>query len=386
LLQFNPSNPQPNQLFTPSNPSTPLTQVTQVTQETQATRMITNALTIDVEDYFQVQAFAGNIRHEDWGNYESRVEGNTRRILDLLTDASSLVSSDPSNPKNPINLEHRTLNPEPASGVKATFFILGWIAERYPKLIKEIHSKGHEIACHGYAHRLIYEQSPEEFREDIRKAKAILEDITGGPVIGYRAPSYSITGDSLWAFEVLMEEGFQYDSSIFPIRHDFYGMPDAPRFPFLVSLNGNGSSVFKPVDSSLLNGTTHNPSNPSNPSNPTTPINPVNPPRSLIEFPISTVRLGNLNLPLSGGGYFRLLPYPIIQKGLKRINQNENRPFIFYLHPWELDPDQPRVAGAGAKSRFRHYLNLDKTETRFKRLLKEFSFSSIIGVLGLEGS
>jgi polysaccharide deacetylase family protein (PEP-CTERM system associated) len=377
-----------------------------------------NALSIDVEDYFQVQAFAGQIRYEEWGNYESRVEGNTRRILDLLTDASSFVSSNPSNPSNainPINIEHevepRTLNlaprssiPEPRSSVKATFFILGWIAERYPQLIKEIHSQGHEIACHGYAHRLIYEQSPEEFREDVRKAKAVLEDITGGPVIGYRAPSYSITRDSLWAFEVLLEEGFQYDSSVFPIRHDFYGIPEAPRFPFIVSLNGSGIPVFSnPLNPQPATRNSNNSNNSSNSSKPSNSINPQSSAlnvehcgtvpqtlnlehrtlNSLLEFPISTVRLGNLNLPLSGGGYFRLLPYPIIKKGLKRINQNENRPFIFYLHPWELDDEQPRIREAGIKSKFRHYLNLDKTETRFKHLLKEFNFSSIRGLLGL---
>ena len=310
--------------------------------------MLTNALTIDVEDYFQVQAFAEHIRYEDWGNYACRVEKNTYRIIDILKG-------------RPTNL-------------KATFFVLGWIAERYPGLIKEIHSQGHEIACHGYAHRLIYEQAPEEFREDVKKAKAILEDLTGEPVIGYRAPSYSITRDSLWAFEVLMEEGFQYDSSVFPIRHDFYGIPEAPRFPFLVSLNGNGRPEFKPIDSSFLNGTICSPSNPTNSLDPR-PSTLA--PQALIEFPLSTFPLGRFNLPLSGGGYFRLLPYPIIKKGLKRINENENRPFIFYLHPWELDPDQPRISGAGIKSKFRHYLNLDKTETRFKHLLKDFNFSSI---------
>jgi polysaccharide deacetylase family protein (PEP-CTERM system associated) len=343
--------------------------------------MLTNALTIDVEDYFQVQAFAGHIRHEDWGIYQSRVEDNTRRILALLADPSSFVSS---------NDEHRTLNVEPSfphsfrrtpnaerrTKITATFFILGWTAERYPGLIKEIHSQGHEIACHGYAHRLIYEQSPEEFREDVQKAKAILEDLTGEPVIGYRAPSYSITRDSLWAFEVLMEEGFQYDSSVFPIRHDFYGIPDAPRHPFIIALNGNGSPEFKPLVPS-----SHNDQEGISPRNPEPATSNQQPATSnqdsILEFPLSTFPLGRFNLPLSGGGYFRLLPYPIIKKGLKRINENENRPFIFYLHPWELDPDQPRISGAGIKSKFRHYLNLDKTEPRFKRLLEEFNFSSI---------
>jgi polysaccharide deacetylase family protein (PEP-CTERM system associated) len=348
-----------------------------------------NALTIDVEDYFQVQAFAGLIRYEDWGNYESRVEGNTRRILDLLaysnpepaTLKSEKSNSHPvtRNSNNSSHIERRTLNLEQKVGVKATFFCLGWIAERYPELIKEIHSQGHEIACHGYAHRLIYRQSKKEFKEDLHKAKTILEDITGCEVLGYRAPSYSITNQSKWAFEVLAEEGFSYDSSIFPIRHDFYGMPEAPRFPFLVSLNSNGGPEFKPIVSSSHNGSKSlsacNPeratSNSSNPSNPST----------IIEFPLSTVRLANMNLPLSGGGYFRLFPYFLTERGLRRINELEGRPFIFYLHPWELDPGQPRIPGAGLKSKFRHYLNLDKTETRFKHLLKEFNFSSIKDIL-----
>jgi polysaccharide deacetylase family protein (PEP-CTERM system associated) len=369
-----------------------------------------NALTIDVEDYFQVQAFANVIPYEDWKNYESRVERNTHRILDLLSN-----SINPNNPTNSTNLSNSS-NPNP---IRATFFILGWIAERCPGLVREIRAQGHEIACHGYAHQLIYGQSPETFREDIKKAKAIIEDITGEAVIGYRAPSYSITGDSLWAFEVLMEEGFRYDSSVFPIRHDFYGLPQAPRFPFTVFLNGKGTPVFSPLETMNIEprnlNASSSPSNAGNPENftptnprnqtnqtnqkdqinqinqtnqtdktdPTNPINPINPPRSLIEVPLSTVRLGTMNLPLAGGGYFRLFPYAMTAKGLKRINDQEQKPFVFYLHPWELDPQQPRISGATAKSRFRHYLNLNKTESRFRNLLRDFNFAPVREVLGM---
>lgn len=356
-----------------------------------------NALTIDVEDYFQVHAFSHVVRYEDWGNFESRVERNTQRILDLLAV--------------PSNLEPRTLNLEPRTPVRATFFCLGWIAERYPHLIKEIQAQGHEIACHGYAHQLIYRQSREEFREDIYKAKGILEDIIGREVIGYRAPSYSITNNSLWAFEVLAEEGFKYDSSIFPIRHDFYGIPDAPRFPFSVSLNGKGRTEFKPLESTFnVEHRTLNLEQKTPNLEPSNPQSAIESPRTLnvepsisnlepqtlnlehrtlnfiCEFPLSTVRLANLNLPLSGGGYFRLIPYSLFKKGLKNINDRESRPFIFYLHPWEIDPDQPRIREAGLKSRLRHYVNLNKTELRFKTLLKHFCFSSIYEVLKINKS
>lgn len=309
-----------------------------------------NALTIDIEDYFQVHAFSHIIRYEDWGKFECRVERNTYRILEILAD--------------PPNIESRT-------PVRATFFCLGWIAERYPKLINEIHSRGHEIACHGYAHQLVYKQTPEEFRKDIRKAKTLLEDIIGSEVIGYRAPSYSITEKSLWALKILAEEGFKYDSSIFPIRHDFYGIPSAPRFPFMVSLNNNGSPEFGP----LLNIPNLEPQTPN--SEFQNLKSEIGNRQSIIEFPLSTVRLANLNLPISGGGYFRLLPYFLFKKGLKRINDRESRSFIFYLHPWEIDPDQPRIREAGLKSRFRHYVNLGKTERRLINLISDFPFSSI---------
>jgi len=321
-------------------------------------KKIINALTIDVEDYFQVQAFFSRIRYEDWEKYQSRIERNTYRILDLLNGSSH-------------NPEFTIPNP-----FKATFFCLGWIAKRYPQLIKEIHARGHEIACHGYSHQLIYLLSDKEFRRDIRKAKTVLEDITGQEVIGYRAPSYSITNKSLWALTVLAEEGFKYDSSIFPIRHDFYGIPNAPRFPFTVPLNDNGGPEFKSLFQALSNTQGFSKiylkklrfinTQPA-----------IRGSQSIVEFPLSTLRLTNFNLPISGGGYFRLFPYCLFKRGLKRINKREGQPFIFYLHPWELDPDQPRIQGTGMRSKFRHYINLNKTEARLKNLLADFRFSSI---------
>jgi len=337
-----------------------------------------NALTIDLEDYFQVHAFSDVIKFEDWGDYESRIERNTDRILEIL-------SSSIRNPQSAFRIP-----------TKATFFVLGWNAERYSGLVQRIQKEGHEIACHGHAHKLIYTQSKEEFRQDIRRAKAVLEDMTGKEVIGYRAPSYSITSKSQWAFEVLLEEGFKYDSSIFPIHHDFYGLPTAPRFPFVISLNGNNkfefsvlnvelnptqnstlithnsqlktqNSAFKPHSSVLKKDSTLNTQNS----------------KFIIEFPISTVKLLGQNVPVSGGGYFRLLPYPIIRRALGSINRKENKPFIFYAHPWEFDKDQPRIKGVTHLPKFRHYLNLDKTEDRFRRLLKDFHFSSVRDILKL---
>jgi polysaccharide deacetylase family protein (PEP-CTERM system associated) len=356
-----------------------------------------NILTIDIEDYFQVHAFSDIIKFEDWDNFECRIERNTDRLLKILNGVT-----------------HK---------VQATFFILGWIAERYPSLVKRIQEESHEIACHGYAHKLIYTQSEEEFRQDIRKAKAILEDITGSEVIGYRAPSYSITNKSQWAFEILAEEGFKYDSSIFPIRHDFYGMPDAPRFPFAVSLNGNSNVEFSILNfesntASLNNGNTAAPNislthsliNPSSdlsepqhcstaalnnsfthsPNNSipnhskliiqTSKLNVQNS-QFIIEFPLSTVKVFGQNFPISGGGYFRLFPYSLIKKGLKCINQRENKPFIFYMHPWEIDPNQPRINGLSFRSKFRHYVNLDRTKIKFRKLLKDFKFSTIRQIL-----
>lgn len=260
-----------------------------------------NAMTCDVEDYFQVQAFASHIRREDWNSFPPRVARNTGRVLDLFA-------------------EH---------GVKATFFTLGWVAERNKELIQRIVREGHELASHGMEHRPVYSQTPDEFRADVRRTKAILEDIGGVAITGYRAASFSITRQTFWAFDILAEEGYRYSSSIYPVRHDLYGIPDAPRF------------AFKPAGSPLL------------------------------EIPMSTVALFGRNFPCSGGGYFRLLPYAISRWGFRQINQRDHRPAIFYFHPWEIDPDQPRQTAAPLKSRFRHYLNLDRMEERLGRLLRD---------------
>jgi len=269
--------------------------------------VINNYLTIDVEDYFHVSAFDDVIQPGDWSRCESRVVRNTRNVLRILNDVN----------------------------VKATFFVMGWVAEKHPEIIKDILQHGHEIGCHSYLHRKVYELSPAEFRKDTRKAKEILEKITNTEVVGYRAPSYSITKNSLWALNILEEEGFLYDSSVFPIYHDIYGIPDAPRFKY------------------------------------TWPEN------KLTEFPISTAKVLGRNFPVAGGGYFRLLPYWLTRKLLHQINEKEKQPFIFYLHPWEIDPGQPRIKGARFLSKFRHYNNLTKTTERFKRLLGEFQFGPI---------
>jgi len=367
-----------------------------------------NILTIDVEDYFQVYAFSDVIKFEDWGNFECRIERNTDRLLEILDGVTQNSKFKTQNSKLDHSLTQRA---------KATFFVLGWNAERYPSLVRRIQKEGHEIACHGYAHKRIYTQSKEEFRQDIRRAKAILEDITGCEVIGYRAPNYSITNKSQWAFDVLVEEGFKYDSSVFPIRHDVYGMPDAPRFPFVISLNGNNNFEFSvlsvelgPIQNSTLitqnsrfitQNSNFSPQSSVLTGNsfPHSLIHPIpdhsklitqnsklRPHNSqlntqtsqfIIEFPVSTVRLLGQNFPISGGGYFRLFPYSFIRKGLMTINQKERKPFIFYVHPWEFDTDQPRIKGAASLSKFRHYVNLHKTEIRFKKLLSDFQFSTI---------
>jgi polysaccharide deacetylase family protein (PEP-CTERM system associated) len=269
---------------------------------------ILNYMTIDVEDYYHVSAFEHVIGPGKWDSYNSRILENTAVILDLLD----------------------------RQNVHATFFVLGWIAEKFPRLLKEIYNRGHEIGCHSYFHRLIYKLSPEEFKEDTRKAKDVLEQITGSPVMGYRAPSYSVTKNTLWALDILEELGFRYDSSIFPIIHDRYGIAGFPRFMYKF------------------------------------------PDRSIIEYPLTTFLLFGVNLPVSGGGYFRLFPYFFTRMFLKKINRNEKQPFVFYLHPWEIDPDQPVIKGSGVMSRFRHYNNLKKTTGRFERLLKDFKFRPII--------
>jgi polysaccharide deacetylase family protein (PEP-CTERM system associated) len=266
-----------------------------------------NIISVDVEEYYQVEAFADMVSRSEWETYPSRVEANTYRVLDLMD----------------------RLN------VKGTFFILGWVAERFPALVREIVSRGHEPACHSYWHRLVFSLSPEEFRQDTVKAKDAIEQAAGMAVFGYRAPSFSITNRSAWALGVLAELGFQYDSSVFPIRHDTYGVPDAPRSPFRV----------------------------------TTPSGPIT------EYPMSTFRLGtNANLPVAGGGYLRIFPFWYTRFGVRRA-WREGLPIISYIHPWEFDPEQPRIA-AKLKSRLRHYTNLSLTAVRLEKLLQLGDFGS----------
>lgn len=262
---------------------------------------ITNALTIDVEDYFQVSAFAPYIRRSDWDARECRVERNVERILALLD----------------------------ARGVKATFFTLGWVAERYPQLVRRIVAGGHELASHGYGHQRASDLDRAAFRDDVTRAKAILEDLGGVAVRGYRAPSFSIGERNLWAFDTLAETGHAYSSSIYPIRHDHYGMPDAPRFAHRVA-------------------------------------------GGLLEVPVTTVRLGGRNLPSSGGGYFRLLPYAASRWLIGRVNREDREAAVFYFHPWEIDAGQPRVPGIDAKTRFRHYVNIARMERKLESLLDDF--------------
>ena len=264
---------------------------------------ITNALTIDVEDYFQVSAFAAHIARSDWDRRECRIERNVERILEMLA-------------------AHRT---------KATFFTLGWIAERYPHLVRAIVGEGHELASHGHGHQRANELSEAAFCADIERAKGILEDVGGTPVHGYRAPSFSIGERNLWAFDCLARAGYRYSSSVYPIRHDHYGMPGAPRFAHRV---GAG----------------------------------------MLEIPMTTLRVLNHNLPSSGGGFFRLLPYAMSRWMLRRVNASDRKAAIFYFHPWELDVDQPRIAGIGMKTRFRHYVNIGRMEARLEQLLDDFAW------------
>lgn len=271
-----------------------------------------NALTVDVEDYYQVEAFTDVVRCEDWPKWESRVVRNTQILLNTFA-------------------QHN---------VRATFFILGYVAEKHPEIVREIAAAGHEIACHSYHHKLVYTQTPDEFREDLRRAKQRLEDLVGAAVVGYRAPSYSITAQSLWALDILIEEGFAYDSSIFPVHHDRYGMPEAERFPHILS----------------------------------------RPTGKIIEFPPSTVRLGGMNWPVSGGGYFRLFPYSLFRRGWKIINRREAETAIFFLHPWEIDPAQPVVPGKRINI-WRHRVNLKHTQEKLERLLADFSFAPVKQVL-----
>lgn len=278
---------------------------------------VLNAMTVDVEDYFHVSAFADVVRPSEWPSFESRVCANTDRLLCVFDRA----------------------------GVRATFFVLGWVAERFPELVQRIQAAGHELASHSYDHGLVYDKTPDQFREDLKRARTAIGDATGVKVVGYRAPSYSVTRQSLWALDVLASEGYEFDSSIYPIRHDRYGIPDWSRHITRLDVAG----------------------------------------QALWELPGSTVRRAGMNLPMGGGGYFRLLPYWWTRQGIARLNAVEGRPAIFYLHPWEIDPEQPRLA-AGALSRFRHYRNLDQTEARLLKLLADFRFGTISDVLQASGA
>ena len=274
-------------------------------------------MTVDVEDYFHVSAFDRIISRDAWSTCESRVRQNTERLLSRFEEA----------------------------GVRATFFVLGWVAERHPELVRQIAAAGHEVGSHGFSHRLVYDQTPRAFRDDLRRASSAISSAAGVPVRGYRAPSFSITARSRWALDVLLEEGYAYDASVFPIHHDRYGMPSSPRHIHQIT---------------SVAGT-------------------------LWECPASTVRLAGVNLPMGGGGYFRLLPYAWTRWGISRINRREHRPAVFYLHPWEIDPDQPRMRMPRLAT-LRHYANLAKTEGRLKRLLAEFAWAPLGEVLGIAPS
>jgi polysaccharide deacetylase family protein (PEP-CTERM system associated) len=263
-----------------------------------------NALTVDVEDYFHVEAFASRISPDDWHTFELRVERNVNLILEILTKHGSC----------------------------ATFFILGWVAKRLPRLTREIADAGHEIGCHGHLHRHVHKQTPEQFRLDVRAARQCLMDQTQKPVYCYRAPSFSITKSTLWALDILAEEGFKIDSSIFPVRHDLYGMPDSDRFPHWRS--------------------------------------------QIFEFPPTTIRRAGNNFGVAGGGYLRLLPYGITRWAIREVNETEGQPAMVYFHPWELDPEQPRIS-APLRSRLRHYTNLGGMREKIERLLKDFRFSTV---------
>ncbi len=276
--------------------------MTGITTPHASDNVITNAMTVDVEDYFQVSAFEGHIRREDWDSLPCRVEANTDRILSRFAER----------------------------GTRATFFVLGWVAQRYPALIGRIVAAGHEIGSHGMEHVRITQQTPETFRADAEATRKLLQDVSGTEVLGYRAASFSIGRDNLWALDILREIGHRYSSSIYPVRHDLYGMPEASRFPF--RHRGDG----------------------------------------LLEIPVTTVPLAGQNLPCGGGGYFRLLPYWYFRWAYGRVNGGERKPAVFYFHPWEVDPDQPRQHGLGMKTRFRHYTNLSRMEGRLDRLLREF--------------
>lgn len=270
--------------------------------------IVKNALTVDLEDYYHVSAFAGQVDADAWESRSSRVEDNAHRLLELFA----------------------------AAGVTATFFTLGWVAERYPKLIRQIAEAGHEIACHSHRHKYVYALTRDEFRQDTNQAKQALEDATGYRVVGYRAPSFSITKDSKWAYEILVELGFRYDSSVFPVRHPNYGIPQAPRFPYRVST----------------------------------------PSGDITEFPLSTLDLGGRRSPFGGGAYLRFLPGWYTEWAIRFVNAEESHPVCIYVHPWEIDPQQPRMMGP-ITSRLRHYMGLGSTERKLRNLLKQFEFCGL---------
>ena len=365
---------------------------------------VVNALTIDVEEYFQVHAFSKVISLQDWDSIESRVERSTHRLLDLLDSikspslqASEIKNTEPDPdrysstlPAANCQLPPGTESPNPVRPIKpeldisfprATFFVLGWIAERHPAIVREIHSRGHEVACHGRVHKTIIKQSQEEFKEDVKRAKGTLEDLIGTEVIGYRAPTYSIIRETLWALGIISEMGFRYDSSIFPINHDFYGFPEAPRFPFLIDFSvGNILSQIGNPEYLLNPGKCRNTN--CLQSDNSAPHAPCSiPSKCLVEFPISTISILGRNLPCSGGGYFRLFPYWLTKWGIKRTNRKCLSPTIFYIHPWELDPEIPMIKRASRLSKFRTYVNLRVTESRFKRLLEDFRFAPLASML-----
>ncbi len=267
-----------------------------------------NAMTVDVEDYFQVSAFERYVDRAAWEHMPCRVERNVDKILQMFSEA----------------------------GVKATFFTLGWIAERYPQMIREIITEGHELASHGWSHVRVPQQSREDFRDDVVRTKKLLEDLSGQEIRGYRAASYSIGADNFWALEVLEETGYAYSSSIYPVKHDLYGIPNAPRFAFRPNKGGN-----------------------------------------LVEFPVTTVRMAARNFPCGGGGWFRLIPYQLSRRAIQSVNNRDRESAIFYFHPWEIDPEQPRQTGLDGKTRFRHYVNLTIMQARLERLLRDFDWGRI---------
>lgn len=275
---------------------------------------VVNAMSVDVEDWFQVQAFAQVIDRETWDALPRRVEANMDRLLGQFA----------------------------AAGVKGTFFTLGWVAERHPSLVRRIVDEGHELASHGYGHELVHKLTPEGFEEDLVRAKGVLEQTGGVAVLGYRAPTFSIGPRNAWAWDVLERTGHRYSSSIYPVKHDLYGVPDAPRFPY------------RP-------GAGH-----------------------LLEIPMTTLRLGGRNLPIAGGGYFRLMPYALFRTLLRRFHASDRKPGLFYVHPWEIDPGQPRVSAAPRLSRFRHRVNLRRTAPRIDRLLRDFSWDRMDRVFAAE--